>query len=643
MHRPTAHEGSRSAAVLRALVASAAAVTLGAAARAADVGDVVAVIVPQPGSTTSPCSIGLAFDGTDLYFDRCGDPRIYRISAADGSLLGSFDTGIPELPNALAFDAKRNGLWIACQGCSALGFGMPIYFHDFGSGTTSLRFAISFDTINPATGEGFVNACFADGLAYRENAPTTDADDELWFSDEENRNVGVFRTNGAFVAGHDAAALDASLADTSGLAIGGRSLYLGNTESGHVFRAALPGFTLADSFASVQGRQADMECDPITFAPVEVLWVRTTPEGTAFPDVITALEIEPGTCGLGGGIDECFVLDFETDDSGAPIEHGARIDTEFDGGAELPVTITSSSGTAAVFDSTTGPAGQDPDLLVGSGNVLILQTDANLGECPPSSGVYCSPNDDEDGGTAHFAFAGPRVPRSIDLVDIDATDRTSSVVLVDEHGLTRTYAVPASWTGDVVADGPPGMGTLDLGTLAPQPGFGSTATASEEAGFDPGAVVQVDVHLGGSGAIDDLRWCMPSLLARTRTRAGSALPRARLTSLSRPRIGSAWTAELDCRAHVSGVATLAVHELALSGVPTVFGDVLIGGRLLQRQSRVFSGDVSAMTCAIPGDVSLCGIEVHAQGMCRGASRASSPTSLRAIAGLSNALDLTFGF
>ena len=55
---------------------------------------------------------------------------------------------------------------------------------------------------------------------------------------------------------------------------------------------------LIDQFTSGDTRQEDMECDPVTFAPTEVMWVRTTPQGGAFPDVITAFEIEPDTCNL---------------------------------------------------------------------------------------------------------------------------------------------------------------------------------------------------------------------------------------------------------------------------------------------------------------------------------------------------------
>lgn len=211
---------------------------------------------------------------------------------------------------------------------------------------------------------------------------------------------------------------------------------------------------------------------------------------------------------------DCFVLGFDTDDNGNPMAHGAMVDAEFDcNGSQFPVAITgnvnfSGGNTAAILNSSTGPSAQDPDLLVGKGNILILQTDANLAQCPPNSGVYCSHNDDENGGTLSFAFCVPAIPSSIVLVDIDGTDQTSRVILTDVNGKTRTYVVPGNWTGDKVTNFPAaGWKVLSLTTLGSQIGYASTATVSEQAGYDPNAVVRIDVRLGGSGGVDDLTWC----------------------------------------------------------------------------------------------------------------------------------------
>ena len=159
---------------------------------------------------------------------------------------------------------------------------------------------------SPATGKVFLTVCFTDGLAYNENDPTTDADDELWFSDDINRNVGLFRPDGTFVNGYDGMAVHITLQDGSGLAIGGTMLYMSNDGWGDVFRAdsTTDPLTLIDMFHSGDVREEDMECDSITFAPTEVIWVRTTPQGVPANDVITAYEIEPASCGVGGTLNE---------------------------------------------------------------------------------------------------------------------------------------------------------------------------------------------------------------------------------------------------------------------------------------------------------------------------------------------------
>jgi len=213
-----------------------------------------------------------------------------------------------------------------------------------------------------------------------------------------------------------------------------------------------------------------------------------------------------------------YVLDFETDDGGGAMPHGAMVDLEYDcNGTVFPIAITgsvSSSGqnTLAIFDSTNGPSGTDPDLLVGRGNILILQSETNLSQCPPGSGVYCSHNDDGEGGSITFAFCVPARPTSIVLIDQDLTNVTgSSVVLTDGNGKTRTYSVPRNWTGDMVEDAPElGWKVLDLTTLADQPGLSGPATASQQLGFDSRAVVSLTVTFSGSGGIDNLRWGQPS-------------------------------------------------------------------------------------------------------------------------------------
>ena len=204
-----------------------------------------------------------------------------------------------------------------------------------------------------------------------------------------------------------------------------------------------------------------------------------------------------------------IVLDFETeDDSVSPLANGQSVSAPEEFGRLVSISSTGANAGPAIFDSRPdGPndPSQDPDLLVGLGNVLILQNSLVPGQTTP--GIFDRPNDDQDGGELVFDFETPVEPLSLVLIDIDAgATQGVLVTLTDELGRTRTYTVPQRWTRDVVADGVPGWGLLSFETLDPQPGFQSSATATQVAGFDSSHVVRLVVRLGSSGAVDALQW-----------------------------------------------------------------------------------------------------------------------------------------
>jgi len=273
----------------------------------AAVGDVVATTTMP---TTSFCSIGIAVDNQATprgYIDECFIGLIQQVNLITGASLDSrnFAAEIPELPNAMAFDSSRGGNWICTQNAQTTPvFGMPIYFQDFQGSFNSL----ADDTVSqeflitvPPAGDFSFNFC--DGLAINLNGAGA-ADDRLYFSDDINDLTEIYDVFGTHIATINNVPIDASLSSGSGLAVGGSFLYLANDGGGDVFRADLgananqPPFV--DMFTSGDDRQEDMECDPLTFAPIEVMWVRTTPQGGAFPNVITAYEIAAQTCGVGG-------------------------------------------------------------------------------------------------------------------------------------------------------------------------------------------------------------------------------------------------------------------------------------------------------------------------------------------------------
>ncbi|NOT30891.1 MAG: hypothetical protein HOP15_10635 [Planctomycetes bacterium] len=274
-----------------------------------------------------------------------------------------------------------------------------------------------------------------------------------------------------------------------------------------------PGDILQDSDPDQCGAIVDYPT-PTTTAGCGIVTC-TPPSGSFFPlgttTVFCSTEAGP-TCSFDVTVDEgqvCVVLDFQSeDDFATALFNGQTISTPPEFGNLVAIGSSGPNAGAAIFDSTPGgpnDPSQDRDLLVGSGLVLMLQTTDNTTQTVP--GTFDRPNDEEDGGTLSFSFATPALLQSLDLIDIDTgADESSSVILTDALGRTRIYSIPAGWTGDLLL-GQPGILTLDLTTLATQPGFASTATASQDPSFDAEHVMTLEVHLGSSGAVDNLAWC----------------------------------------------------------------------------------------------------------------------------------------
>lgn len=221
-----------------------------------------------------------------------------------------------------------------------------------------------------------------------------------------------------------------------------------------------------------------------------------------------------GVAFLGPVCEESLNLTFTTeDDPSLLLVNGQDISTPPEFGNKVAINGSGPNRGAAIFDSSNpGPnnPGQDLDLLVNQGNVLILQNDAATNP-PAVGGIFPRPNDDENGGTLQFDFVRPLKALSIDLIDIDLPNQGVTLTLTDFSALTRTYTVPSDWTGDLTL-AQPGVGTLDLTTLAPQPGFASIATAVEDPGFDENAAVAMTIELSGSGAVDNFNALIPCVL-----------------------------------------------------------------------------------------------------------------------------------
>lgn len=214
-------------------------------------------------------------------------------------------------------------------------------------------------------------------------------------------------------------------------------------------------------------------------------------------------------CGLPNRLDAATKIDFSLEDDGVtPLLNGQMIDQNEEFGILFEVLASGSNAGAAIFDSTPGVNPADPDLWVDLGNILILQS--NSGNDAASTGdFFDSPNDDADSNNiVSFNFFQSVMMEAIDLVDVDQNGPVT-VTLTDAQGRARTYVVPANWTYEISDPNLPvgglGYDTLDLTSLADQPGEGgSVATATEDAGFDAADVQQLKVEFDGSGGLDNL-------------------------------------------------------------------------------------------------------------------------------------------
>jgi hypothetical protein len=233
----------------------------------------------------------------------------------------------------------------------------------------------------------------------------------------------------------------------------------------------------------------------------------TSVEPVAFPDNVVWFyhTIDNGVCNV--------VLDFETeDDFTTPLVNGQDVSQPEEFGYLVWINgVNASNLGAAIFDSDTGGPnnpGRDPDLLVNSGNVLILQDDS----VQTVPGIFDFPDDDGQGGTITFDFLQSVAPAAITLIDIN--EAAAQLVLTDGNGRQRTYTVPVGWTGEVSDLSPDlGKGVLSLAKTKEQPGPGPggpammTVPTGPNKFFDPHDVRKLEVTFYGDGAVDDLVFC----------------------------------------------------------------------------------------------------------------------------------------
>lgn len=228
----------------------------------------------------TPCpsgiGVGIAYDGTNLWYSCAGsNPDLYRADPTTGVVSATYnvDSGL----GALAYDATRNAIW-AGPGMGSTTDAIQLIQLDASRNVTSSSVAF--------TGPGdFLD----DGLAYDAT------NDTLYVSPDGSTTIEHYTTSGTFLESSPWAGNDCY---NSGLALGGTLLYEGSDGCNHIWVAdkSNPAVSTFD-FASPNGvRDEDLECDPNTFQPTEVMWSMEAYE----PRRASAFEIPAGSCGVGG-------------------------------------------------------------------------------------------------------------------------------------------------------------------------------------------------------------------------------------------------------------------------------------------------------------------------------------------------------
>lgn len=208
--------------------------------------------------------------------------------------------------------------------------------------------------------------------------------------------------------------------------------------------------------------------------------------------VIAAVVCGMGASALAGPV----VVDFEGHANGTWVEGHT-----FASGTPIEFVASSSTNKLRIFDTTVGgpnqfPGAPDPDLLVNSGNALILNVSSSA-----------MPNDSASGGMITFAFASAVHLISIDVIDFDSGTNGSWFRLTDADGNKRTLTFKNRYTKDPANAGVSaweGVDTVDFSLVKQWGVGGGWIDAKDKGAFDLERVVLAEFRLKGSGALDNL-------------------------------------------------------------------------------------------------------------------------------------------
>ena len=374
----------------------------------------------------SGLGVGIAYDGTNLWYS-CAEstPDLYRADPLTGEVTATYaiDGGL----GALAYDATRNAIWA-------------------GPGIGEVFDAIQLIKLNESkevTGSSVVfegaGDDLDDGLAFDAT------NDTLYVSPDGSTTINHYTTAGELLG---SSLWAGSECYNSGLAIGGSLLYQGSDGCNHIWVAdkSNPSVSTFD-FVSPEGvRDEDLECDPNTFAPKQVMWSMEAYDGGFGEEGqrrASAFEIPPETCGLGGE-EPSGEGDHGRMTGGGSVlmEKGARVTHGF----ELHCT----PGDGA--DSLQVNWGRGERFHLAEVTSESCSDNPEIAPDPPAagfdtlSGSGTGTYDGQPGATAKWTFTDTGEPGSSDMVSLVIEDAGGTVVLKADgtlrHGNQQAHPAP---------------------------------------------------------------------------------------------------------------------------------------------------------------------------------------------------------
>jgi hypothetical protein len=389
-----------------ALAAVLAAVTAvsGAGSASAAPGDLLAQINP----VVECQGIGVAFDGTNILFTCGSDAVVHKTDLTGTDLGGVTITGAGDTTpgfDAIAYDPTEPvaKLW----GTDLDGAGnCRVFSADPVSGAATLRFAYS----DPHCSTSFT---FDDGITVDTLTNT------LWVSADVSDVIHHVHKDGTS-AGPDIPFAALTGLSNSGLAIGlDGNLFAGTDGAGQIIQLDPSVPSVLGTFASVSGRDEDLECGPL-FTKTDGSTVETILSREFFSGRIDVLEAPAGTCKSPAQVNHGFMTGGGSvfTRAGARVTHGFELHcTPSDGPNSLQVNwskgrfhLTSLDSASCSDDPAISPSPPDAsfDTISGSG-----------------TGRY----NGQAGASIEFTFADAGEPGRNDTATMTIKDASNNTVL----------------------------------------------------------------------------------------------------------------------------------------------------------------------------------------------------------------------